>query len=263
MGDEGGFCIYCKLFCNGNNKPRVAGALTKKPWTLYSRKESLKDHDNPTTCRYHHEAKVAATNFLARVNGDEPDARTAAAGVGIEMKELRKIVESTSTILAMAAKQSIPLRGHRNERLSDTPLSTTSVNSKGELVMAGDINQGNFISLLKTCYTAGDPRLQSLADKPTTYTSGKAQNEILGLMASQVREELIKTIGDGPFSIIADETTDISTTEQLCLAVRYVDESSGSPKINERFLSFRKITSLTGWWSSSNWHLCTLKSALP
>ena len=138
MGDEGGFCIYCKLFCNGNNKPRVAGVLTMKPWTLYSRKESLKDHDNPTTCRYHHEAKVAATNFLARVNGDEPDARTAAAGVGIEMKELRKIVESTSTILAMAAKQSIPLRGHRNERLSDTPLSTTSVNSKGELVMAGD-----------------------------------------------------------------------------------------------------------------------------
>lgn len=45
------------------------------------------------------------------------------------------------------------------------------------------------------------------------------------------------------FSVLADETTDISTTEQLTVCVRYVDEQN---MLHEDFLQFFEIESLTG-----------------
>lgn len=45
------------------------------------------------------------------------------------------------------------------------------------------------------------------------------------------------------FSVMADETTDISTTEQLSICVRYVDSNN---ILNESFLQFFSIHSLTG-----------------
>jgi len=45
------------------------------------------------------------------------------------------------------------------------------------------------------------------------------------------------------FSVLADETTDISTTEQLSICVRYVDSKN---ILNESFLQFFSIHSLTG-----------------
>jgi hypothetical protein len=45
------------------------------------------------------------------------------------------------------------------------------------------------------------------------------------------------------FSVLADETTDISITEQLSLCVKYVDSNY---VLNEQFLQFFAIYSLTG-----------------
>lgn len=45
------------------------------------------------------------------------------------------------------------------------------------------------------------------------------------------------------FSILADETTDVSNIEQLSLCVRYVDNNN---MLNEDFLQFIAIHSLTG-----------------
>lgn len=45
------------------------------------------------------------------------------------------------------------------------------------------------------------------------------------------------------FSILVDETTDVSNIEQLSLCVRYVDNSD---MLNEDFLHFIPIHSLTG-----------------
>lgn len=45
------------------------------------------------------------------------------------------------------------------------------------------------------------------------------------------------------FAVLADETTDISITEQLSLCVRYVDSNN---VLNEQFLQFFAIHGLTG-----------------
>ncbi|CAI6358254.1 unnamed protein product [Macrosiphum euphorbiae] len=45
------------------------------------------------------------------------------------------------------------------------------------------------------------------------------------------------------FSILADETTDISSSEQLTLCLRYIDEDGN---LNEDFLKFIEVENLTG-----------------
>ena len=61
-----------------------------------------------------------------------------------------------------------------------------------------------------------------------------------------MREQIVKEIGDAPYSIIADETTDNASKDQLCLAVRYVSWEDDVDPIQERFLCFLNVVSLTG-----------------
>jgi hypothetical protein len=46
------------------------------------------------------------------------------------------------------------------------------------------------------------------------------------------------------FSVLADETTDISTTEQFLLCVHYVDETE--VKTCEQFLQFVSVSNTSG-----------------
>lgn len=48
------------------------------------------------------------------------------------------------------------------------------------------------------------------------------------------------------FSVLADETTDISVTEQLTICVRYLSGTENGVQINEDFIKFVEIHSLTG-----------------
>lgn len=45
---------------------------------------------------------------------------------------------------------------------------------------------------------------------------------------------------------MADETTDISVTEQLTICVRYLSGKGNDVQINEDFIKFVEIHSLTG-----------------
>jgi len=45
---------------------------------------------------------------------------------------------------------------------------------------------------------------------------------------------------------MADETTDVSVSEQLTICVRYLSGTRSNIEINEDFLKFYEISSLTG-----------------
>lgn len=50
----------------------------------------------------------------------------------------------------------------------------------------------------------------------------------------------------GYFSVLADETTDVSVKEQLTLCVRYLVGTGKDINIHESFLKFTEVVSLTG-----------------
>ncbi|CAH0550488.1 unnamed protein product [Brassicogethes aeneus] len=61
--------------------------------------------------------------------------------------------------------------------------------------------------------------------------------------ASSLKEDLIEDIGDSPFSLILDESTDVSTIKYLCLCVRYFSQTR--KKIDTYFLGIIPIDKAT------------------
>jgi hypothetical protein len=51
---------------------------------------------------------------------------------------------------------------------------------------------------------------------------------------------------EGPFTIIADESRDVSNCEQLCIAVRFLNRSKIAAE--ERFVSLSGISSIKGMY---------------
>ena len=60
------------------------------------------------------------------------------------------------------------------------------------------------------------------------YISPTTQNELIACCEAEIRDSIIEKCKEAPFfSLCADETTDVSVTEQLSLCVRYIDQLRG------------------------------------
>jgi hypothetical protein len=125
----------------------------------------------------------------------------------------------------------LPLRGHRENVGLD--LDSTE-------------NNGIFKGLLQFRVDAGDILLANHLENMTArtmYFSNRIQNELIDVIRLLIQEKLAYQIQKANFfSILADETTDISTCEQLALVIRYVHENI----IREDFLTFIQVTDLKG-----------------
>ena len=86
----------------------------------------------------------------------------------------------------------------------------------------------------------------SRSDNPhnATYTSPDIQNQLLEVMGGLVRGEVCKAVQDARYySLLGDETKDVSKVEQLAIVLRYVDVQTAT--IYERFLTYVPAESLT------------------
>lgn len=71
------------------------------------------------------------------------------------------------------------------------------------------------------------------------------QNEIRSVCNKLILEHLVANVNKSKsFTILADETTDVSNTEQITLCVRYVDLNV--KKMREDFIQFIEIQDMSG-----------------
>ena len=131
----------------------------------------------------------------------------------------------------------LALRGHRDS---------------GELLIdesfLGNLNydQGNFRALLQLMINSGDKTLYDHlknSAKNALHISSLTQNHLIDAinthMLTQIGEEVRQA---RYFSLLADETTDSSHKDQLCICSRYLYKN----KLNKRFLCFAEADDLTG-----------------
>lgn len=109
-------------------------------------------------------------------------------------------------------------------------------------------NEGNFRAILK--YKTKDiDYMKSYLETQSKnkYISNRTQNEIIETCGDIILKKIVKIVNEsGFFSVLVDETTDVSVKEQLTLWVRYLSGSGENVCINESFLKFIEIQSLTG-----------------
>ncbi|CAF4044602.1 unnamed protein product, partial [Rotaria sp. Silwood1] len=91
--------------------------------------------------------------------------------------------------------------------------------------LAGSSNRGNFIELLE--WTSGtDPVASSVLNdsaKNSTYLSPGIQNDLIALIASNIRQQITEKVRGSVFSLMVDESRDISGNQQLSVVVRVID----------------------------------------
>eukprot|EP00267_Zea_mays_P024127 XP_008650399.1 zinc finger MYM-type protein 1-like [Zea mays] len=71
------------------------------------------------------------------------------------------------------------------------------------------------------------------------YTSPDIQKEILSVIAMEIRKHIRDEVGDAKFSILVDETCDVSKREQMALVLRFVDKDG---VLQERFFDCVHVT---------------------
>jgi len=148
------------------------------------------------------------------------------------VEENRNRLSHIIRTIEFCGRQEIPQRGHRDA-------SAFSLNET-------DCNDRVFKAALRLRVEAADKQtsdLFSTAPRNASYLSWRVQNQIVSLMGDAIQKQILSDISQCTyFSILADETTDVSQTEQLSLSVRFMKDT----KVHEEFLCFVPVSSTTG-----------------
>lgn len=150
----------------------------------------------------------------------------------------KRLIPIVKTII-FCAKNNLSLRGHRE---CGSMASEDIRNS----CLSGE--QGTLRALLAFRVESGDKDLLSHFDtssKNCTMISSVIQNEIIDVIGNLVIKKIVERVKLAKYySILCDETTDVSTLEQMTICVRYVDVTTWV--IREDFLGFIEMVSTTG-----------------
>lgn len=152
----------------------------------------------------------------------------------VDVEENRKRMIPIIQTIRFCGRQQIALRGHRDS---------------GRIgLVEPEKNDGNFRSLLRYRANSGDNDLKDQlmnSGGKSMYTSSFIQNELINTFGHLIQCQIVENVRKSIFySVLADETTDISQIEQFSLCVRYVEDQSY--KIREDFLTFVPVYDVTG-----------------
>ena len=145
-----------------------------------------------------------------------------------EVERWKEVFRRIVLMIEFLASQNLALRGNTDKlysRDNGNFLKLTEFIGKFDLVMA--------------------EHLRRITSRETYvhYLGKRIQNEIIELLGSKIKEQILKEVQEWTYySIILDCTPDVSHTEQLSLVIRYVSCKSGKePRIHEHFLGFIPI----------------------
>lgn len=220
-GVKGAFCRICVLFKPSIHRG-VQGRFIIKPFTKYKDfHASSKIH---ITSNWHSESMSRAKDFMDIMNNKKISVfEQVNFGLYNQIETNRKKLKSIISTVLYCGTHDMSLRGKKSD-------------------------SGNFHDLLDFRVESGDVVLKDhfLSNVGNAkYSSHRTQNELIALCGRILKEDIVcEANAANAFSIIADETADISGVEQLTIVIRFLDKRSSPLKIREEFLGFLPLDKL-------------------
>ncbi|VFQ87752.1 unnamed protein product [Cuscuta campestris] len=222
------FCFCCKIFKKGGGRSSLVNDGFCDWKHLNGR---LREHETSVD---HMSNLKTWREMRRRLTKDErSDKVVVAQGQLLKEKECwRKILLRMISLVKFLSKHSLAFRGE-NERLYES-------------------NNGNFLGLIEMLGEF-DPVIQEYIrrvlknDIHHHFLSHKIQNELIEMLASEIKTRIIEKINESKYySVILDCTPDVSYQEHMSLILRCVDVSIYPIKIEEFFLDFLAVNDTTG-----------------
>lgn len=235
--EDGAYCKYCTLFTSeneGKGSHQQLGYFVNKGFRKWKKaKESFRHH---ATLKYHLKCQEMAHNFLSVYDGKRKDIQQQISSDFTKKREENqaKLLSIVKTII-LCGRQELPLRG---------------TSDSGNVLEEKECNDGTFRALLRFRVDAGDKNLEShfrTGQRNAQYTSATIQNEIIHICGDVIKDTIVDRVNRSlAFSVLCDETTDNSRTEQMSLCVRYIDPDEII--LREDFIEFVpvQVQDLTG-----------------
>ncbi|RWR76195.1 zinc finger MYM-type protein 1-like protein [Cinnamomum micranthum f. kanehirae] len=210
---DASFCLCCYLF---GEETRYDAFITQG-FKSRRKKERIENHvGGPNSV--HNQAYEKCQNLLNQKQHIETiivkqssQART----------EYRIRLKATLASVRFLLRQGLPFRGHDESEDSN--------------------NMGNFLELLQVLANQNKAIKRVVfenAPENLKLTSPKVQKDIVNAAAAETAQAIIYELGDAPFSLLVDESRDISIKEQMAIVIRYVDKRGC---VIERFLAVEHV----------------------
>ena len=186
------YCIVCILFGLQNVM------LTTAPLTDWSNARRLIcKHENTSDHKFAQEKSV---NFLRVCDKEQLGIAQHMTKAQYElMQHNTKVLHAIISLIATCGKQNVRLRGKTDDRSNCMAFLTYRAEADSDL----------------------QPHLKS-CPRNAKYTSHRIKTELINLCGNQIRNKIIASIkAAGIFTVLADETADISCTEQVVICMRY------------------------------------------
>lgn len=225
---KGGLCKHCTIFKPVLKRGTFGAFIIKAQQDYKHFHEDARGHAKSS---WHVESTSKANSFCD----------------SIEMKKKNVIEQIDSSITEL-------VNNNRN-KIKPIVASLIFCGTHDISIRGKKSQEGNFEDLLLFRVSAGDKvledHLQHHSGK-TKYTSHRVQNDLINTCGIVLQQEIVDEINRASaFSLLADETADISGKEQLSVGVRFVDEKENFT-VKEEFLGFTELATLDAEGISSS-----------
>ncbi|XP_022865451.1 zinc finger MYM-type protein 1-like [Olea europaea var. sylvestris] len=208
------FCFYCYLFSSSG------GSFVNGGFSNWKRKEIIRKHVGASNSAHNH-ARVLYESF----KNQEQSIQSCLFKQSLQTRtEYRIRLNASIDCVRFLLRQGLAFRGHDESDDSN--------------------NQGNFLELLHwLCDHNTEIKAVALTNAPENLklTSPRVQKDIVSAIASEILNVIIKDMGNGLFSILVDESRDISVKEQMSVVIRYVKNG----RVLEHFIGVIHVSSTT------------------